>query len=735
MRSSKGNSRSQCSAAQGVQGKHRTVPVKSDPVNRREDGTRDLEVTTSVVISTMTTAVRSTPNLAVAPTQNTAPVFEFRCLYTHDLRKKKKIWHDGTLRFHTFNRRVMVYDDSKNHIGDAHWRESGHFQEGEELKLDKGVMVEVGEQIGHTETDLAPIILDKRRPENALSPPRAPPSNTYSSALRLPNTTSQARPKSLAAVLGTSQGPIGRARLPTTSPFEQRQVNVRQQPQSSSERPSKKPRMAVEKENVVYNLEPLGRTNPGMPRTSVKPKARREIMTPRIQTSKFLENPSRGSADSPLRLPANSPQLTDVERTKRRRESAAGKKEVHPARLLTGTSTEKVTQKSVETRKCTDSTPHQTLNHKSRERRPAAQTKGPIHAEAVRDSAVNARASSGRVTNKLRFSTEKPRRKLMYKNLLSHKQGQSESHTRSNSAEAQSQCRRTKKTVSKKSKDSDGGLPIEATVVDLVSEGECDSPPVVQTSIHRRPGVVLQEIPSPVNASEAIWRSPSPLFIHQSPSPQSLPATQKSAGEDFEPPQLVSPTQETVDGPRGISVRDPDRNALVEDAENEETLPIQREITKPTTIVEMPSTLTLLDQQLLRPSSLMKSPLEQPPPQISPNPKPLRRILSETDAHLQRHEAPFPSRFSPRGAGAQPQRIPTPRRHPSKSPAKIYRSISDTTHLVARSEFPAREPEVMVGAAAAVEAAGFDPWSEPEAYLLFDWWPPGREKPSFCCRG
>src|SRR5438874_12468395 len=111
-------------------------------------------------MATMTT-LRGTRNLTTTPSQHTAPVYEFRCLYSHDLRKKRKLWHDGSLRYHTFNKRVMVYDDSKNYIGDSHWREAKELQDGTELGLDKGVLVTVGERIGETETDLAPL-LEKR---------------------------------------------------------------------------------------------------------------------------------------------------------------------------------------------------------------------------------------------------------------------------------------------------------------------------------------------------------------------------------------------------------------------------------------------------------------------------------------------------------------------------------------------------------------------------------------------
>src|SRR5436190_18352456 len=117
------------------------------------------------------TNARGAPNHAIATAPNTAPVYEFQCLYSHDLRKKKKLWHDGSLRYHTFNKRVMLYDESKNYIGDSHWRDAEELQEGTQLKLDKGVLVDVGDRIGETQTDLA-LLLEKRRPVNGSSPQR-----------------------------------------------------------------------------------------------------------------------------------------------------------------------------------------------------------------------------------------------------------------------------------------------------------------------------------------------------------------------------------------------------------------------------------------------------------------------------------------------------------------------------------------------------------------------------------
>ncbi|KAJ4402154.1 hypothetical protein N0V85_005366 [Neurospora sp. IMI 360204] len=84
-------------------------------------------------------------------TGSTAPVLEFLCLFTHDLKRKQKRWQDGRLKYHTFNRRVMVYDDRGNHVGDMHWRRDWDFDEGEEIELERGgVIVQVAECVART---------------------------------------------------------------------------------------------------------------------------------------------------------------------------------------------------------------------------------------------------------------------------------------------------------------------------------------------------------------------------------------------------------------------------------------------------------------------------------------------------------------------------------------------------------------------------------------------------------
>ncbi|RAL07988.1 uncharacterized protein BO97DRAFT_480922 [Aspergillus homomorphus CBS 101889] len=104
---------------------------------------------------TPTTSTQNNP-LLPPPTQNTAPVLKHRCLFTHDTRRKAKRWQDGYVRYHTFNKRVMTYDTAGNFIGDLHWRQDDvGIQDGDELELDRGVLVQVCEAVGRSETDVS----------------------------------------------------------------------------------------------------------------------------------------------------------------------------------------------------------------------------------------------------------------------------------------------------------------------------------------------------------------------------------------------------------------------------------------------------------------------------------------------------------------------------------------------------------------------------------------------------
>ena len=210
--------------------------------------------------STITASgARQMPAFTVPSTQNTAPVLEYRCLYTHDLRRKQKRWQDGLLRFHTFNKRIMVYDESRNYIGDMHWREEDILQDGDEFQLDRGVLIQVGEATGSMEQDLT-ALLEKRKKapkvttcEETLHQPEAIP--VANPAATVP---SQIRPKPLTAVLGPQKGRTGRAALPTKSPHE-----LRLESENSTwnqDRPAKRQRIESQLERETEpNVMPLSR--------------------------------------------------------------------------------------------------------------------------------------------------------------------------------------------------------------------------------------------------------------------------------------------------------------------------------------------------------------------------------------------------------------------------------------------------------------------------------------------
>lgn len=210
----------------------------------------------------MASLVQHTPGApTVIPlTQNTAPVIEFRCLFTSDIRRKQKRWQDGRLKFHTFNKRVMVYDERLNFVGDTHWHDY-HIDEGEELELDRAaVLVQVADCLGSRDQDLTEL-LDKRtkqREERAAvrrpssSPAEVPLDNR---GARQPTPYSKLSQKPLSALLGTPTGRHGRALLPTTSPFEDRQKKLRQE-RGTEERPSKrrKSELTCSKAGYAQNL-------------------------------------------------------------------------------------------------------------------------------------------------------------------------------------------------------------------------------------------------------------------------------------------------------------------------------------------------------------------------------------------------------------------------------------------------------------------------------------------------
>lgn len=186
---------------------------------------------------TSAATVRNSTSLSVPPSQNTAPVHEFRCLYTHDVRKKQKKWQDGRVKYHTFNKRVMLYDDTLNFIDDTHWKEGGDLQAGDQLILDTGVLIDLEELLATTQTDLAPLWekdSNKQQRENGSAPRSTITTTIPAKAASILSTgrnigSSVEIPKqkhrSLNALLGNKKGAYGQALLPAQSPYEARKAN------------------------------------------------------------------------------------------------------------------------------------------------------------------------------------------------------------------------------------------------------------------------------------------------------------------------------------------------------------------------------------------------------------------------------------------------------------------------------------------------------------------------------
>lgn len=182
-----------------------------------------------------------------SPPPTSAAVLEFICLFTHDLRRKQKRWQDGRLKLHTFNNRVMVYDDRGNFVGDMHWRHDWDLGEGEEVELERGgTIVQVQELASRCEQDLSEL-LDKRakakeqRQMQAVA--RSPaPSALLRTAARpavirsIPLDHALLRHRPLNQVVATPSGHHARALVPKESPFERRQQTA----ESPDERAAKR---------------------------------------------------------------------------------------------------------------------------------------------------------------------------------------------------------------------------------------------------------------------------------------------------------------------------------------------------------------------------------------------------------------------------------------------------------------------------------------------------------------
>lgn len=368
------------------------------------------------------TYARSSPTVSFQPqpTQNTALIIEHRCLYTHDLRRKAKRWQDGFLRFHTFNKRVMVYDVPRNYIGDTHWREAEPIQDGDEVELDRPILVQVGDHVGSAEQDLTALLEKKPKKEcpsmgdeQASPDARSPTANTAKPLPQSPLVMTQLRPKSLNALLGGRSGPIGKASLPTKSPYEVRRAA--EDTSGDRERPAKRLRVeepAQRRDRHLNGLQSIlhgATSNDEKPRTSTSGGAEsqraKSNATPPTTSSirvrpQIREVESSMQSESIPRLNSNATPSLD----------RASKPGTYDPLSIT-----------------------QRVQGAEDQKTPS---KPPEIIEVLSDAEARVNDSSGQPTarTKLRLASRKPRKKLMYRELLppgasvSRKASESASH-------------------------------------------------------------------------------------------------------------------------------------------------------------------------------------------------------------------------------------------------------------------------------------------------------------------
>lgn len=620
-------------------------------------------------MATLTSTHRpfSSTSLTAAPTQNTAPVHEFRCLYTRDLYKKSKKWHDGSLRFHTFNRRVMVYDDAKNYIADLHYTKEDEFGEGLELQLDRGVLVEVGERLGETETDLAPI-LDRPRSEKAQSPRRPP----VSLGSRPQSTGLSQRPKSLLEVLGPSQ----RRRVQYKSPYEQRHGFAQD---ASAEPPEKRHKTSSDKENSSNGTrQPVPRSGPGLPQPLQPSKPVSQLnrrREPPIEAENFLD---LSSDEDPKRSLSTVARLTT--------KPAQNVKEVSEKhRLTSGFSHPKPTKPA--TSKGREGQPGQDRN--------TAIGKQPSPSHSSRKRATKAPPASIRpLTARLRLSEPKPRLKLTC--ILPF-------------------------TPARRAEDSpaESAIPVpssQSSTHEHENTGNDNSSPLfvpeeVPRSLPPSPAPLATQDEFPFTDSinhdvfESVDRTdlPQPPLSPPAVTPQDLLGTtsviseQNETNATFEPDSPPEPEEacalETERPPAPVS-----------------DVPIHNDSPKPESHPAnhsaVPENPVLGDAQ---PTSLARS---------------FRRFLSENDAG-DAEDLTLEANTVAANARSPLQLLEnlSTRRTPAKlkSPSKIQRCSSDTLALEKRHTTKSVQGS----------SGSSGPWTVDEAFLLFEWWPAEIEKPLY----
>ncbi|KAJ5833560.1 hypothetical protein N7474_001871 [Penicillium riverlandense] len=325
--------------------------------------------------------------------QITADVVKFRCLFTHDLRRKSKRWQDGYLRFHTFNRRIMVFDEQGNFIGDHHWRSGDPVQDGDEMELDKGALIQVGECMGTAQTDLSSL-LEKRKPSQG-----SPQSETQPRPSSLSARSQATQSRSLNDMLGIKRTPIAHL----VSPYEERHPPTPVENVRPTQPPPKRQKTSAvdsSAQRAVADLtQPMKdskymRNAPSVTSTREKPRPAADRQSARSSISK----------DTSKTIPPTKP-------------SSNGNNTCPPA--LTPAA-----RRPAPTFSSRDSTKDAPPSSAQLPERPQSSRNGLL----AKSRSFAGTSASGIPMNTLRMAVEKPRKKLMYQALLPSERSQKSSN-------------------------------------------------------------------------------------------------------------------------------------------------------------------------------------------------------------------------------------------------------------------------------------------------------------------
>lgn len=332
--------------------------------------------------TTMASLSPSTPsNLAVPHSQNTAPVIKFRCLYTYDLRRKAKRWQDGFLRFHTFNKRIMVYDTPGNFIGDLHWRQGAGVQDGDEFELDKGAIVQVCESMEKTETDLSQLF-EKKKPQGSPRPTLSAAQSPRPSTPLQPTMASQpsrSQP-SLNHLLGIKRTPIARPASSNASHSPAQPVQ-----QSEPDRAAKRQRVLASEGHQPTRPD-VSTTHPPVVIDMS------ESSAPPTDATSAARRPSQSISQSRRDSASKTP-------------NALIQPNTHPKHQPNQNEKHPISSNDVQ--------PNHPKHHPNKnEKHPTSSNGIPSTPHTLNNS------QPGMPANTLRLSSEKPRRKLMYQALL-----------------------------------------------------------------------------------------------------------------------------------------------------------------------------------------------------------------------------------------------------------------------------------------------------------------------------